>query len=221
MPTINPEERKRSFVQFELGYEEPDALREAWRCLSCTAGAQVDDDKCAACLTCLRVCPFGVPAVDETAVMQSEMCQACGLCATECPAIAISIKRFSVGDIAGRITELMQGSGQQVTRLEICCAQDAETRAELVPRITPVNGDVVGRVPVNCAALADEVDMMKPFELGAETVVVRMCAPCRYKGADDRLAKRVARTKRILDECGIGGERLTLAGPPEDEEQKA
>ncbi len=103
MPTMSAEERKRSFQQFEFGYKEPDALREARRCLSCAAGATVDKDKCEACLTCLRVCPFGVPAVEDVAVMTSDMCQSCGLCAVECPALAISIKRFEVGDIATRI----------------------------------------------------------------------------------------------------------------------
>ena len=211
MPTLSPEERKKSFVQFELGYGEKEALAEARRCLSCTAGATVEEESCAACLTCLRVCPFGVPVVDEVALMSSEMCQACGLCSVECPARCISIKRFfEVGDIKSRIVKLVEGAEAPVTRVEIVCAQDAETRMEVIDRIVSVNGDVVARVPVSCAALADEVDMMKPFELGAEAVVVRRCRECRFRGADDRLAKRLNRTKDILKEVGVDQERLTL-----------
>lgn len=210
MPTLSPEERKKSFVQFELGYSEKAALKEAWRCLSCTAGADVDDAKCAACLTCLRVCPFGVPVVDDVAVMGSEMCQACGLCAAECPAVAISIKRFAVGDIRNRIVRLLQSAEQRVTRVDIVCAQDIETREGLRDRIATLNGHVVATLPVTCAARADEVDMMKPFELGVETVTVRMCSECRYRGADDRLAKRVGRTKQLLEEAGISADRLSL-----------
>jgi ferredoxin len=210
MPTISAQERKRSFQQFELGYKEIDALREARRCLSCAAGATVDKDKCEACLTCMRVCPFGVPAIEDVAVMCSEMCQSCGLCAVECPAVAISIKRFEVGDIASRITRLMKNSAQPVTRLEIACNQDAQTREDLLERVYTLNGDVVGRIPVTCAALADEVAMMKPFELGARAVVVRRCSSCRYRGADDRIEKRVARTRQILDAAGVGGDKLTL-----------
>lgn len=37
-----------------------------------------------------------------------------------------------------------------------------------------------------------------------------MCKTCRYRGADDRLAKRVGRTKGILDAVGVGGDKLTL-----------
>jgi len=210
MPTISPEERRRSFVQFELGYSERDALKEAWRCLSCTAGAAVNEDKCEACLTCLRVCPFGVPVVDNVAVMASEMCQACGLCAVECPAVAISIKRFAVGDIRKTIVELMMKSDKAVTRVEIVCAQDLEAREALQSRVVAVNGRVTAQVPVTCAARADEVDMMKPFELGAEAVLVRRCSQCRYRGADERLARRVNRTRELLEAAGISGDRLAL-----------
>jgi len=211
MPTLSAEDRKKSFVQFELGYREEDALKEAWRCLSCTAGAAVNDKKCDACLTCMRVCPFGVPVVDDVAAMADEMCQACGLCAVECPARAISIKRFAVGDIRAGIVRLLQGAARPVKRVEIVCAQDLQTRAELQERMVSDNGELIARFPVTCAALTDEVDMMKPFEFGVEAVVVKMCSQCRYRGADDRLAKRVGRTRQLLQDAGISADRLSLA----------
>ncbi|NLW50669.1 MAG: FAD-dependent oxidoreductase [Candidatus Brocadiaceae bacterium] len=210
MPTLSAEARRRSFARLELGYSERDALREAWRCLSCTAGAQVDEAKCAACLTCLRVCPFGVPMVDDVALMTSDICQACGLCVAECPAGAIRIGRHAVGDIAGRIAELLKRADRPVTCVEIACARGAESRVALQDHVHARNGDEVGHIAVACAALADEVDMMKPFEFGVREVVVRMCDDCRYRGAGDRLSKRVERTKRLLDAAGVGGERLRL-----------
>ncbi|MCK4283509.1 MAG: FAD-dependent oxidoreductase, partial [Candidatus Brocadiae bacterium] len=210
MPTLSPEERKKSFVQFELGYSEKEALREAARCLACTAGAVVDEAKCAACLACLRVCPFDVPVVTDVAAMGSEMCQACGLCAAECPALAISIRRFAERDIKSRIVQLIQSSEKAVTRVDIVCAQDAETREALRDRVVTVNGEVIAKVPVTCAARADEVDMMKGFEFGAQTVLVQRCSECRYPGADDRLLKRVQRTKELLDAAGVGADKLTL-----------
>ncbi len=212
MPAMSPEERKKSFVQFELGYTEEQALAEARRCLSCVAGAAVDETKCAACLTCLRVCPFGVPAVDDIAVMASEMCQACGLCAVECPAMAISIKRFKVGDIKDRIVTLLEGAGKPVQRVDIVCAQEAKSREELQDRIVQENGTTVAVIPVTTTARAEEVDLMKPFELGVAEVRVEYEKDCRYRGAMDRLAKRVGRTKQILDAVGVGGDKLTLVG---------
>jgi len=216
MPAMSPEERRRSFAQFEFGYDEHQALREARRCVSCAAGAVVEDEKCAACLTCLRICPFGVPVVEDVARMRSEMCQSCGLCVAECPTAAISIRRFAVGDIRARAEKLMEDAPGQVTRVEYVCAQDAETRDELRDRTVSMNGDLVAVVPVTCAARVDEVDMMKPFELGAGRVIVRMCSECRYRGADDRLTKRVGRTQEILDAVGVGGDKLSLEWPAED-----
>jgi NADPH-dependent glutamate synthase beta subunit-like oxidoreductase/Fe-S-cluster-containing hydrogenase component 2 len=206
MPAMSAEERRTSFVQFEMGYSEQDALAEARRCLSCTLGAEVDESKCAACLTCQRVCPFGVPVVTDVAMMHSDLCQSCGLCAVECPGLAISIRRFAVGDIRDRIVRLITNADSAVTRVEIVCANDAASRLALQDRIE----DGVAIVPVSCAARAEEVDMMKPFELGVQTVAVRRCDICRYDGAMDRLEKRVVRTQSILTAAGIGGDKLEL-----------
>lgn len=211
MPTLSPEERKRNFAQFELGYGEKEALQEARRCLSCTAGASVEDERCAACVTCMRVCPFGVPAIDDVAFMTSEMCQSCGLCAVECPTRCISIERFySVGSITERMQNLVEGAEKPVRSVEIVCAQDAESRQELTDRLISVNGHAKARLPVTCAALVDEVDMMKPYELDVSTVAVKRCSECRYHGASNRLSRRVGRTRELLESAGYDGSTLML-----------
>jgi len=69
-----------------------------------TAGgvvASVDPEKCVGCLTCVRVCPFGVPQMRSdlagvgdivgAAHIESTVCHGCGNCASECPAKAITI----------------------------------------------------------------------------------------------------------------------------------
>ncbi len=59
--------------------------------------AVVDPDKCAACLTCVRTCPFGVPRIGEEghAVIEPAICQGCGACVSECPGKAISLQHFT------------------------------------------------------------------------------------------------------------------------------
>jgi heterodisulfide reductase subunit A len=60
--------------------------------------AQVDPDKCAVCLTCVRACPFNVPVIDYTgdaAYIDPAKCQGCGVCVSECPAKAISLKHYT------------------------------------------------------------------------------------------------------------------------------
>ena len=55
--------------------------------------AQVDEEMCVACLTCLRVCPFGAPRFNERhfAQIDSAACQGCGNCASACPQGAIQV----------------------------------------------------------------------------------------------------------------------------------
>jgi heterodisulfide reductase subunit A-like polyferredoxin len=57
--------------------------------------AQVDPLLCAACLTCVRTCPFGVPRMDESegvVIIDPASCQGCGNCASACPRKAIEVK---------------------------------------------------------------------------------------------------------------------------------
>lgn len=59
--------------------------------------ARVNEEKCAACLTCVRVCPYDVPYITEKGVAQidSARCQGCGSCASECPGKAIELQHFT------------------------------------------------------------------------------------------------------------------------------
>lgn len=54
--------------------------------------AWVKDDMCVSCLTCVRVCPWRIPKIDDTyAEIDPEECRACGICVSECPAQAIQL----------------------------------------------------------------------------------------------------------------------------------
>ncbi|KJS10804.1 MAG: 4Fe-4S ferredoxin [Peptococcaceae bacterium BRH_c8a] len=58
--------------------------------------AVVQPDKCAACLTCVRLCPFGAPRVNNYAAeIESVLCQGCGTCAGECPNKAITLQGYN------------------------------------------------------------------------------------------------------------------------------
>ena len=64
--------------------------------------AEVDQDKCAACLTCVRVCPYEVPIIDpvaKKAEIEAAACQGCGVCVSECPAKAIVLHHYTDAQI--------------------------------------------------------------------------------------------------------------------------
>jgi heterodisulfide reductase subunit A-like polyferredoxin len=58
--------------------------------------AVVEGERCAACLTCVRVCPYEVPVINVKGEAEIDLakCKGCGSCAAECPARAIELMNF-------------------------------------------------------------------------------------------------------------------------------
>jgi heterodisulfide reductase subunit A-like polyferredoxin len=58
--------------------------------------AVVEGERCAACLTCVRVCPYDVPAINVKGEAEIDLakCKGCGSCVAECPARAIELMHF-------------------------------------------------------------------------------------------------------------------------------
>jgi len=48
---------------------------------------------CAACMICVRTCPYGVPSINEDGFSEIDpaSCRGCGMCAVACTAQAISV----------------------------------------------------------------------------------------------------------------------------------
>jgi len=67
--------------------------------------AEVNPGKCIACLTCVRVCPFGVPFINDDGVAEIVPleCRACGVCVSSCPNDAIELKSFTDSDVIAHI----------------------------------------------------------------------------------------------------------------------
>jgi heterodisulfide reductase subunit C len=55
--------------------------------------AYVDAGKCVACLTCVRMCPFGAPSIkpEGYAEIDPSLCKGCSICVLDCPAEAIEL----------------------------------------------------------------------------------------------------------------------------------
>jgi F420-non-reducing hydrogenase iron-sulfur subunit len=67
-------------------------------------------------------------------------------------------------------------------------------------------------VKMACSSMVKDLFILKAFESGADGVVVFACPEeaCRYVEGSIRAAKRVARVKTILDDIGLGSERLLI-----------
>ncbi|MHB8068992.1 MAG: FAD-dependent oxidoreductase, partial [Desulfobaccales bacterium] len=70
--------------------------------------AVVSPDRCAACLVCVRSCPYHVPQInrDNVSEINPALCQGCGTCASECPAKVIQVAHFEDDQIEAKIKTL-------------------------------------------------------------------------------------------------------------------
>jgi len=103
---------------------------------SLTAGgrvAVVDDAKCTGCLTCVRICPFGVPKIKANltgvgnivgaAYIEAAVCQGCGSCVAECPAQAIQLMHYTDAQMVTKVHALLETTARFVPVEEIAASQ--------------------------------------------------------------------------------------------------
>jgi len=77
--------------------------------------AVVDGERCAACLTCVRVCPYEVPVINMRgeAEIDPAKCKGCGSCAAECPARAIELMNFRDHQLWAKCEALVHSTEQR------------------------------------------------------------------------------------------------------------
>ena len=75
----------------------------------------VDQDICAACLTCVRACPYDVPHINEEGVAYIEPagCQGCGICASVCPRKAITLQNYSDAQVMAKTHVLVEAAPEK------------------------------------------------------------------------------------------------------------
>jgi len=115
-------ERRTAGVEVEGPFEEPEARRQASRCLACHIQPTFDASKCVLCSRCVDICPelcLGIVPYEElelpasereeladlvarddrrfaAMLMDEERCIRCGLCAIRCPTDAMTMVRSNV-----------------------------------------------------------------------------------------------------------------------------
>jgi len=59
--------------------------------------ANIDENLCSGCGTCVKVCPYGAPAKDNNGItrINEALCKGCGLCGASCPERAITMRHFT------------------------------------------------------------------------------------------------------------------------------
>lgn len=212
METVPFYEAIKNWGEIEEGYTEYEAAREAQRCLGCTTGARIAQEKCASCLSCMRVCPHGAPGVHVGGYMYFDMeaCHACGTCASACPGSAISIEGCSPDEMALRVQRALASPTIDQTLAFICGhTRDAFETLDPDARI----------VTVSCLLRVDESAVLQAFRSGAGRVAFSECDKdtCRFPHALKLVAQRERSIVSSLTQIGMG-DSFRIVGPASDEE---
>ena len=74
------------------------------------AVARVESTKCAACLICVRACPFDIPFInaDGYSEIDPAKCHGCGVCVADCPAKAIQLMQYEDDQIMAKVDGLLE-----------------------------------------------------------------------------------------------------------------
>ena len=180
--------------------------------MNCGSGAEVLVDKCAACLTCLRVCPFDIPVVTDVARIDSALCQACGMCIADCPANAIIARGWDVNALKARTADAVSVMGARKDQKIIAyvCGHHAPATAWSPTPEDSIAGVAELYLPSMSRLSATEI--LHAMTSGAYGVIVVACeqGADRYPNAAERVAKRAEQVRGILAEIGIGADRVQM-----------
>ena len=202
--------RVKTWKPFESTFTESAAMAEARRCMSCGSGAEVLVDKCAACLTCYRVCPFDIPKVTDVARIDSALCQACGICMAACPANAIVAKGWTPTTLATKTKAALAKlpAGKKVVAYVNGFRADA---ASWMAKATPAPAGVA-EIYLSSVSKLGTGDLLAALEAGATGVVV-ITEPegnDRYPKAGQKAKAYVDQARGMLKEIGMNPDKVQL-----------
>lgn len=168
--------------------------------------AVVDGDKCVLCLTCMRICPHGAVSIDidnKAASVSSVVCQRCGICATQCPADAIQLPRYT--------DEQMEAEVGDKPKLTIFACENSAYPAATAAGLSGFKYTAdIRLIRVPCAGKVDPRQILQALESGADKVMILGCHPesCQYLHGSTRAARRIERINSSLEKAGVNGKRV-------------
>ena len=214
-PILPSEARAKDFKPVELVYDWETATNEARRCLRCGIGAEIlFQDKCATCLTCLRVCPYHVPYLDASGTIQipADQCQACGICVAECPAKAVVLRKpYDRRHITEELDHILKSAAESKFKpliVGFCCQYGLFGTGTLASLWRGAKAGI-WIVPVLCVAKVEADHILRAFEMGAEGVFIAGCGEqCARENTASWARQRVEKVRKTLVQIGLEPERV-------------
>jgi F420-non-reducing hydrogenase iron-sulfur subunit len=93
-----------------------------------------------------------------------------------------------------------------------CCHYCAYTAADMAGSMRLSYPPNIRIIKVPCTGKVDAIHIMRALQKGADGVYVAGCleGDCHFKNGNIKAARRVAYVKNLLEEIGVGGERVEM-----------
>lgn len=172
--------------------------------------AEVDPEKCVICLTCYRSCQHGaITWVDGVAKVHEQACEACGICASECPMNAIQVKTYSDQDILEKLDAIPK---EGLNLVAFCCKNSALPAYEAAKKLELSTADSLNIIELPCAGKIDNEFIMEAFLKGIDGVVAMGCHPgnCKSEKGSIFAKQRINEVQKMLEVAGLEKERLAF-----------
>ena len=183
-----------------------------------TPASQVDAARCVGCDTCMTMCPFGAitlverpagaPRPEEVkddgklAVIDPDSCRACGICAANCPEVAVA-HNLSDDALFGRIALMTEGVEKPVVGLY--CRECAGAAIGLSGQRRDHYPESVRLIELPCLGRVSALHIVEAARLGAAGVFLAGCAEgrCQYRSGDTSALEQMRVAEELLADAGL------------------
>lgn len=178
--------------------------------------AEINTGRCARCLTCYRLCPHRAIMLDTCMEVMPAACEGCGICAAECPALAINIKGNGLADILEQISDRRYTSVPKpfVSFLMIfCCSRSASQAKQLATSMGYTLPQHFKVIEVPCAGSISVNHLLSAFKNGADGALVLTCheGNCHSEKGNIYAEQRVGGVIKFFTKVGFEKERLKIS----------
>lgn len=182
-----------------------------------TAASVVDPARCVGCDTCMSMCPFSAITLQarpadaprpaevkddgKLAVIDAEVCRACGICAANCPEVAVA-HNLSDDALLGRIALMVEGAQDPV--VGFYCKECAGAAIGLSGQRRDQYPESVRLIELPCLGRLSAMHIVEAARLGAAGVFLAGCAEgrCQYRTGDTSALEQKTIAEELLVEAG-------------------